>query len=311
MKEFFKKIHTEKFRWYDEILILSVLSFIMVLVGQIVGSILVNGIIAKAVDIKNPVLETGLRYLATIGVWIVGLAWIGIFKHRRPILKALFTKPKGNNLKMLGIGLLIGFAMNFGCAVVAMINKDIHISFNNFNPISFLFLLFCVFVQSSSEELVDRGYVFQSLRRSYRSKWFAIIGNALMFSLLHAMNPGVTILALLNIFFSGLLFSLFVYYYDSIWCAHGIHAGWNFTQSILLGLPNSGLVVPYSIFTLDTANASNSFAYNVGFGIEGTVLSTAVLAIVCFIVWWFGHKRNVEPLNVWADYQIKKKEEAE
>ena len=308
MKEFLKKIYTEKFRWYDEILIVSFLSIILVLVGQIVGAILFKAVLARFIDTNNPVIATSMLYLEPIGVWIVGLLWMLVFKHRRPILRALFTEPKGNNLKMLGLGLLIGFGINFGCAVVAVINKDIHISFNSFNPLSFLYLLFCVFIQSSSEEITDRGYLYQSLRRSYRSKWVAIIGNALIFSLLHAMNPGVTMLALLNIFFSGLMFSLFVYYYDSIWCAYGIHTGWNFTQSILLGLPNSGLVVPYSIFTLDTANASNSFAYNVDFGIEGTVLSTVALAVVCFVVWWFGHKRNVEPLDVWADYEIKKTE---
>ena len=95
------------------------------------------------------------------------------------------------------------------------------------------------------------------------------------------------------------LFSLFVYYFDSLWCAYGIHTGWNFTQSILLGLPNSGLVVPYSNFELDTAAAANSFAYNVAFGIEGTILSTVVLAVACLIVYLLGEKRNQQPIDIW------------
>ena len=136
-------------------------------------------------------------------------------------------------------------------------------------------------------------------RKGYRSKWVAIIGNALIFSLMHGANPGVTALALANIFFSGLLFSLFVYYFDSLWCAYGIHTGWNFTQSILLGLPNSGLVVPYSNFELDTAAATNSFAYNVAFGIEGTILSTVVLAVACLIVYLLGEKHNQQPIDIW------------
>ena len=39
----------------------------------------------------------------------------------------------------------------------------------------------------------------------------------------------------------------------------------NFTQNILLGLPNSGNVVPFSIFKLE--GAADSLVYNVGFGI--------------------------------------------
>ena len=299
MKEFFKRIHTEKFRWYDEILLVSIFSFLITLAGQLLGSILNGLIFVKIFDMNTPFNATFFQYFSTIGVWIFGVFIIAILKHRRPILKAISTKAKGNNIRYLALGLLIGFGLNFGCAAVAMLHKDIHISFSRFEPLPFLGLLLAVFVQSSSEELIDRAYVFQTLKKGYRNKWVAIIGNALMFSLMHGFNPGVTTLALANIFFSGLLFSLFVYFFDSIWCAYGIHTGWNFTQSILLGLPNSGLVFPYSIFELDTATATSTFAYNVEFGIEGTILSTIVLMLACLVVYLIGKKRNEEPIDVW------------
>ena len=300
MKEFFKKIHTERFRWYDHVVLALFFSFILVLLSQLVSLIIMNRVILKLFDTSSPFWTTFFMYFQTIGSWIVPVLIMLIFRHRRPILKAVGTRPKGNNVKFLLLGLLIGFGLNFACAAVAMINKDIHLTFNAFNPLAFLALLFAVFVQSSSEELIDRGYLFQVLRKGYRSKWVAIIGNALIFSLLHGFNPGVTKLALLNIFFSGLMFSLFVYYFDSLWCAFGIHTGWNFTQSILLGLPNSGMVVPYSIFMLDTATASNSFVYNIAFGIEGTIFSTILLGIGCVVVYMIGSKRQEEPLDVWA-----------
>ncbi len=46
-----------------------------------------------------------------------------------------------------------------------------------------------------------------------------------------------------------------------------MHTAWNFMQNIVLGLPNSGANVPYSIFKLEEG-ASNSFFYDTGFGIE-------------------------------------------
>jgi membrane protease YdiL (CAAX protease family) len=299
MKELFKKIHTERFRWYDEIILAAITSFFITLLGQIVGLIIckmIDGIFAS----ETPFYQTFRMYLSPIGVWVFCVIYFLIAKHRRPILKAVGTKPKGNNVRFLLLGLAIGFGLNFFCALIAMINRDIHLSFKAFDPLCFLGLLFAVFVQSSSEELVDRAYLYQIIRKGYRNKWVAIIGNALIFSLMHALNPGVTVLALTNIFFSGLLFSLFVYYFDSIWCAYGIHTGWNFTQSILLGLPNSGLVVPYSIFELDTANANNSFVYNIAFGIEGTIFSTILLALACLAVYLIGKKRHQEPTDIWA-----------
>ena len=307
MKEFFKKIHTERFRWYDEILICGIICLVLIIIGQLLGQLVT--LIMQDVLYQSAMTETFEMYFATIGVWIVFICYMLVFRHRRPILKAIGTAPKGNTIRYLLIGLAIGFGMNFFCALVAMINRDIHISFERFDPLSFLLLLFAVFVQSSSEEVCDRAFYFQSLKKGYRSKWVAIIGNAAAFSLLHAFNPGVTFLALFDIFLSGLMFSLVVYYYDSLWFAFGLHTGWNFTQSILLGLPNSGIVVPYSIFKLDTASATTSFAYHVDFGIEGTILAVLVQACVCFLIWYFGSKRNQEPIDVYEGYEIKKKKE--
>ena len=298
MKELWNKIHTDKFRWNDEILLVGVFSFVLVMIGQVLG-LFVQALFVLFFDKNDPFNITFILYFQMIGVTITILAYLLIFKHRRPILKAITPKAKGNTVPYLLIGLAMGAGTNFLCALVAMINKDIHVSFSQFNIFSFLLLLLAVFIQSSAEEITDRMYYYQVLRKGYRNKWVAIVGNALVFSLLHIFNPGITVLALLNIFFSGVICSLLVYYFDSLWAAFGFHTGWNFTQSILLGLPNSGMVVPYSIFMLDTANARNSLFYNVVFGIEGTVFSTIILGLICVVVYLVGRKRNQEPLDVW------------
>ena len=298
MKELWNKIHTDKFRWNDEILLVGVFSFVLVMIGQILG-LFVQALFVLFFDKNDPFNITFILYFQMIGVTITILAYLLIFKHRRPILKAITPKAKGNTIPYMLIGLAMGAGTNFLCALVAMINKDIHVSFSQFNIFSFLLLLLAVFIQSSAEEITDRMYYYQVLRKGYRNKWVAIVGNALVFSLLHIFNPGITVLALLNIFFSGVICSLLVYYFDSLWAAFGFHTGWNFTQSILLGLPNSGKVVPYSIFMLDTANARNSLFYNVVFGIEGTVFSTIILGLICVVVYLVGRKRNQEPLDVW------------
>ena len=306
MKELLQKIYTERFRWYDEYFIVGLISFVIVFIGQAIG-LLLAGLLSDALGWTSPLGTTFTLYFSTIGVWIVALLHMWIFKHRRPILKAVGSKPSGNTVKHLLLGLLIGFGMNFFCAVVAMIHKDIHLSFDRFNPIAFLLLLFAVFVQSSSEELMDRAFYFQTLKKGYRSKWVAIIGNSLTFALLHIGNPGLNALALFGLLISGIMFSLTVYYFDSLLMAFGMHTGWNFTQSILLGLPNSGQVVPYSIFKLDTANAVNSFAYDVNFGIESSIVAVAVETIACLLIWYFGKKRNKEPIDVYADYNFSEK----
>ena len=95
-----------------------------------------------------------------------------------------------------------------------------------------------------------------------------------------------------------------VYYMDSLWCAFAVHTAWNFTQNILFGLPNSGINVPYSVFKLDAATARDSFAYNVGFGIEGTLLADVVLLVACVLLYLWGRKHGKKSMDVWAETYI-------
>ena len=251
-------------------------------------------------DPESPIARTAVQYFVTVGVWIVMVTALAINKRRRPILKTFGTWMKGNNIKNLLIGLLIGFGLNFSCAAVAMLNRDIHIHFDTFDPLGLLIVFICVFVQSSSEEIVDRGYFYQVLRKGYRSPWFAIIVTALAFSSMHFFNPGFTLMSFLNILASGLMFAEMVYYFDSIWMPFGVHTAWNYTQNLILGLPNSGLVMPFSLFKLDTASATDSFAYNVAFGIEGTLFSTILLYAACIAVFLIGRKRGVKSQDIWV-----------
>ena len=72
------------------------------------------------------------------------------------------------------------------------------------------------------------------------------------------------------------------------------HAVWNYTQNIIFGLPNSGIVSSFSVFKLDASTAMNSFAYNVGFGIEGTVVADVVLILATAAVYLWGSRRTVK-----------------
>lgn len=250
--------------------------------------------------VDNDAWVTGEEYLEFWGIWAIGLLALALIPKNRPILGALGNKVRGNTWKYLALGLATGFGMNALCAAAAMINGDIHIYYDSFRPVSFVLLFAAVFIQSSAEEFVARCFLYQRLRRSFRSPLVAIFVNALFFGAMHLGNPGVSALAITDIVITGLLFSLVVYYLDSFWCAAAIHAAWNFTQNILLGLPNSGNVVPYSVMKLDAGSAVSSFAYDPAFGLEGTVLSCAVQMAVAVAILLWGRRRCARPTEIWA-----------
>ena len=279
----------------DTLPILYLITMVLVILGQSLGSFL--GLIPFTSS--TGAAMTATMYFLFIGIWILTILYLRFTKKNRPILKAIGRQAKGNNWKNLLLGFAIGFGLNGLCILVAWLHNDISLYYDSFHPLYFVMIFIAVFVQSSAEELVCRGFLYQRLRRSYKSPAVAIIGNSLLFALMHLTNDGVTALSVLNIFVVGILFSLMVYYMDSIWCAMAVHAAWNFTQNIMFGLPNSGMVVPYSVFRLDASTASDSFAYNVGFGIEGTLFADIVLILACVAICLWGRKNGKKPSEVW------------
>lgn len=261
-------------------------------------------------------------YFDFIGIWIGLFLVVIIVKGNRPMLKAAkYCSPRlrggaegaagrrgnrsGNNFPGLLIGLALGFGCNGFCILMSVLAGDIHIEYSGFKLVPFAAFLICVFIQSTAEELADRWYLYQKLRRRYKAPWIAIFVNAFVFMAMHIPNPGISFLALLQILVVGIVFSLFVYYYNGLWIAAAFHTGWNFTQSILFGLPNSGIVSAYSVFRLDAASATNGLFYNVNFGVEGSVGAVTILIILGLVIFMKNRGRG-EHTDVWAETDQEK-----
>ncbi len=271
------------------------LSILFMLLGQGLGEL----ISLPLKHSSNAGISFGAMYASFIGIWIVCIGFCLIFKSNRKYLPKMWIKEEGNNIKTaLIIGLILGLGCNLLVAIVAMINGDIALSFASFNPLMLIYFLVVVMIQSGAEELVDRWFIYEKVRDYFPNcPAVAIIVNAIFFMFLHIANPGVTALSLLNIALVGVLYSLVVYYYKSFWAVVVAHTTWNFCQNILLGLPNSGIVTEYSVFSLDAANARDSFTYSVSFGIEGTIMTCTVLAIACVVVVVLGRKKNKKNIS--------------
>ena len=294
-------------KWSDFIPFALVLAYIVVLVGQLIGSgvFALTGAESKLAAIvgDEDTAKFLLMYFDFFGIWIAFFLVALIFKNNRPMLRMLAFRKDGVNLRGAVIGLLLGFAANGFCVIMSWILGDIVLSFNGFNPALFFAFLFVVMVQSGAEEIVDRCYLYQKLRRGYKNPWIAIIGNAAAFAALHLFNPGVTVVGIAQIVIVGILFSLFVYYFDSLWAAIMMHTGWNFCQSIFFGLPNSGIVSAYSVFRLDAASARNGIFYNVNFGVEGSVGAVVVLVLLCVITVILGRRRG-RTEDLWKEMEV-------
>ena len=242
----------------------------MLIVGSFLGDVIVSPLVRN--------LDDGWVFLSEyamfIGLWIVILAYC--FFWDKELLPS-FGPGEGNTFKNLLIGLGIGLGMNLTCALAAIAHGDIVIYYSKFDALYLLVGFLAVLIQSGGEELMTRGYMLGATRERYGAV-FAIAFNSLFFAAAHLMNPGVTALSIINIVLVGVLCSLLVIFYDSLWMAMGLHTAWNYCQSLLLGLPNSGIVSAKALFKLDAA--TDSVFYSAAFGLEGS-LFTAILESAC------------------------------
>ena len=307
MKEFintFKTKFLRECRKITDFFPIAVLQMMMVVLG---GS-LISAILLKipaiielltSVVYSESMLEFLNNYLVFIGIWIVTLLVVTLAPANRPMLKGFHFRFKG-----FLVGLLLGFGANGFAILMSWLAGDIKLSFSGFDFVVLAVFAISVFIQSGAEEITGRFYLYQKLRRRYRSPLVAILINSLVFSLMHRSNPGFTFMAGRQIFRVGLVFSLMVYYYDNLWGAMAFHAAWNYTQNIIFGLPNSGIVSEYSIFALEAASARNGLFYNVSFGVEGSIGATLMLFTIAAVIIFLNRNKS-ERNDVWAEAEEK------
>lgn len=243
---------------------------------------------------EDKVLVFFLQYASFIGIWIAFIAFALLNKKQKPLLKKLGRQESGNRvLFALGAGLVLGLGLNLAVGGVAMLQKNITLTYAGFNPGLFFAFMVAVFIQSSAEELVTRWFIYENVKKLFPSKAIVpILVNACFFMALHLFNNGISPLPLVSLVLVGILYSLLVYYFNSIWAAMVAHASWNFCQNILLGLPNSGIVSAFSVFRMDAANATNGFAYDTAFGIEGSPMAAILLAVAIVALILIGRKKQ-------------------
>ena len=192
---------------------------------------------------------------------------------------SVFTEgTMARKLKSLGKGLLIGFAANGILALLAGLSHTIEYSFNEFEPL-ILPLIFFVFIQCTSEEVLLRGYVPAILGREHSWDAVAFVSGAL-FIFHHELNMlhyGFNSIFCLNVFLLGVLLCLLIRWDGNFWIACGFHTAWNYMQFHILGLSNSGSTPDVCIFK--GANSASSFFFDYVYGFEGSLCATVLITI--------------------------------
>ena len=220
-----------------------------------------------------------ISLFATVATVGAVLAWC-LLIERRHLLGLGFVRRGA--LTDYAIGVAGGVALFAAAVGLCSLFGIAEVSLTAAAPSWWLLSLFLVgfLIQGLSEELLCRSLLMISLSRSW-PLWLCTVVNAAVFAFLHVFNPGISLLALLNIFLFGCLASILMLRRGSVWMVAALHSLWNFAQGNLFGLPVSGLLgSPAPLST--TVSSDTLLARLIGggaFGIEGGLSATAVMLV--------------------------------
>lgn len=127
------------------------------------------------------------------------------------------------------------------------------------------------------EEFAVRGYMQFTLGNSI-GFWPSALLLSLLFGAFHSFNPGEVWIGELGAMAIGFFFCLTLRRTGSLWFAVGMHASWDWAESYLYSLPDSGGMVPGHL--LHSSLHGPRWLTGGSVGPEGSVLLFVVIALL-------------------------------
>ena len=220
--------------------------------------------------------------------------WIRFFERRTMASVGLMINRRASTQYLRGyaIGLLMGVVVVCGVLLLGGYGPEDGAGSKSRDLIPILILMFAFVVQSGVEEMVFRGWMMSRISARF-GLWAGIIGNSILFTLMHVEFDGldstplvmVVLFNLMTFLFSVFL-SLLVIREKSIWGASAWHAAWNWIFITWFALPTTGIELGLSPLVRDLAPVEGAPEWLTGgmTGPEGSILTLIVLTLGCLIL---------------------------
>ena len=171
------------------------------------------------------------------------------------------------SLSLLLFGLHLARALSYGDVML----HGIHIW-----KLALFWAVFFLFV-GLFEEFLFRGYT-QFAIQQVAGFWPTALLLSVIFAYMHHSNPGETWLGALGAGAVALFFCFTLRRTGNLWFAVGMHASWDWAQSFLYGVPDSGVVEPGHL--LQAHLSGPRWLTGGSVGPEGSVLLFLIIAVM-------------------------------
>lgn len=217
-------------------------------------------------------------------------AW-GVLRWRRAPFSRLGLAVKGHSAGWLWAAALIAglYSAGFGVLWLAGAVQVEGIAFPAGSLL--LSLLFFLFV-ALFEEVVFRGFALGRMLDSGMNGHVALAVSALLFSVVHWGNPSFSFLPFFNIFLAGLFLGASYMLTRNLCLPVALHLFWNWVQGPVLGFNVSGMGLGGQVLQIRVSGAP--LLSGGGFGFEGSLMCTVVLAAGTAIILFAAKKRRAQ-----------------
>jgi hypothetical protein len=130
------------------------------------------------------------------------------------------------------------------------------------------------------EEFLFRGYALFTLATGM-GFWPAATALSVAFGALHLHNSGEDRIGALSVFVIGMFFCLTLRRTGTLWFAVGMHAAFDWGETFLFSVPNSGLVAPGHL--LNSSFHGSAWLTGGLVGPEGSAMAFAVVALAAIL----------------------------
>jgi membrane protease YdiL (CAAX protease family) len=142
-----------------------------------------------------------------------------------------------------------------------------------------------------SEEYLFRGYTQYTLARGI-GFWPAAIFLSILFGAVHRWNPGENYVGVAGVVATGLLFAFTLRRTGNLWLAVGWHASFDFGETFLYSVPDSGMLFEHHLSTATLHGATWLTGGTVG--PEGSIFSFLTMGIMAMAIHFLFPARQTE-----------------
>ena len=139
----------------------------------------------------------------------------------------------------------------------------------------------CFFLVGLTEEMLFRGYLQSALTRLI-GFWPAAVVLSTLFGVSHLRNSNEALFGIAVVALGGAFFTVGLRRTGSLWWAIGFHTAWDWSQSFLYGVPDSGILIADTLLLSHPVGDPMLSGGKVG--PEGSILLLPVLSLALILI---------------------------